>query len=320
MISIIIPFYNAKETLPYCLNSIMSQSYKNYELILIDDGSDDDSIHICNSYKTKIKNFTLLKSEKRGQGSARNLGIEVAKGKYITFIDSDDVIHPQFLEILYDSITKNKADIAVCDFIRASHYNIDNKEIYSSYDVHTLDNAVLIKKLYNEHPFMTLWAKLYSKDLITSKMLSNGIGEDVEFNSKIYSKSPKIIIVDLPLYFWIVRNGSLSHSSFNINDIIRIKNFFCSWLNLRKNKIHSRYALKKFYKALLSLRYDAPDEYKSTVERTVKYYRKKTIKYLYRDVPIFYVMCINFLLFSPSIYRLLRKCSETLFVIKRKLI
>ena len=116
LISVIVPIYNVENYLRMCLDSIQNQTYKNFECLLINDGSPDNSAEICREYAAKDSRFRYFEKENGGVSSARNLGIERSEGVYITFVDSDDWVEPDYLEVLYSIIVQEKADISVSTY------------------------------------------------------------------------------------------------------------------------------------------------------------------------------------------------------------
>jgi len=116
LISIIIPVYNVEDYLARCLESILFQSFKDFEVLLIDDGSTDGSGKICDAYAQNDTRIRVIHKVNGGVSSARNVGLNNANGQYISFVDSDDFVHPCFLEFLYNSIKSSKADISICDY------------------------------------------------------------------------------------------------------------------------------------------------------------------------------------------------------------
>ena len=118
LISIIIPIYNVEKYLHCCINSVIRQTYKNLEIILIDDGSPDNCGKICDEYAKKDNRIKVIHKENGGLSSARNAGLDIAKGEYISFVDSDDYVAENFIEKLYKLCKENDADIAECDFYR----------------------------------------------------------------------------------------------------------------------------------------------------------------------------------------------------------
>ena len=115
LISIIIPVYNVEQYLSRCIDSVINQTYKNLEIILIDDGSTDDSGEICDEYALKDNRIKVMHKQNGGVSSARNEGLDISKGNYIGFIDSDDFIEKDMYEFLYDLLTKNNCDISCCN-------------------------------------------------------------------------------------------------------------------------------------------------------------------------------------------------------------
>ena len=126
LISIIVPIYNSENYIKKCLDSILAQTYSNLEVILIDDGSTDNSYNICKDYQKKDNRIVLLQQKNAGVSRARNHGLEVAKGEYIGFVDSDDYIEPEMYEILLNSIIESNSKIAICNYY---YENEDSKEI-----------------------------------------------------------------------------------------------------------------------------------------------------------------------------------------------
>ena len=130
-VSIILPVYNVAPYLRRCMDSIINQTYRNIEIICIDDGSTDKSSQLCDEYSQKDKRIIVIHKKNGGQSDARNVGITVATGKYIAFVDSDDYIDEQFLEQLYLAIKKNKSDISMCKYKKTYKLNEKNKKIYN---------------------------------------------------------------------------------------------------------------------------------------------------------------------------------------------
>ena len=116
LISVIIPIYRVELYLKECIDSVLNQTYKNMEIILVDDGSDDNCPNICDAYKKKDSRIQVIHKKNGGLSDARNAGIEIAKGEYICFIDSDDVIHPSFLQILYEDLIETGSDMSICHY------------------------------------------------------------------------------------------------------------------------------------------------------------------------------------------------------------
>ncbi len=125
LISIIVPVYNVIKYLRHCIESIVNQTYTNLEIILVDDGSNDESEKVCDEYKNKDSRIIVIHQENRGLSAARNAGLDICKGKYISFVDSDDYIEPDFIECLYSSIIENSVKVSMCNI----NYVDENSQI-----------------------------------------------------------------------------------------------------------------------------------------------------------------------------------------------
>ena len=319
IISIIIPAYNLQNYIGRCIDSVLAQSFKDFEAIIINDGSGDATGEICDSYRRKDNRIKLINQKNKGLGCARNKGLDNAKGELIAFVDGDDVLHPQYLEILYSLAIESDADIVVCNYIKGCDENLLFTKNYNvqKNDVKVIDKKSLLYEMYNEHPFITVWAKIYRRNIIKSGMVARGIGEDVEFNSRMYFIANKVVYVDYPLYLWVIRDRSLSSSSFNDTDLNKVKNYFYAWVNLSKNKFYSSYAIKKLFKTILSVRYDAPENFTDSLKHSISYYEKVSLRYLYRDTPIIQAFFYHFLVHYPSIYKVVRKVIECITSLRR---
>ena len=224
-VSVIVPVYNVYEYLSKCLDSLVNQTLKDIEIIVVNDGTKDDSESIIKKYLKKYKNIIYIKKENGGQGSARNEGIKHATGEYIGYVDSDDYIELSMYEKLYNKAIEENADIVIC-----GSYNItgDKKEIE------------IDKKIFNDNKDAFLgrpavWNKIYKKELITDdiKFRSKVWYEDLDFSIKVLSKAKKISFVDEPLYNYIVRQGSTMNNS-NIDRNLEILDCFNEILNFNK--------------------------------------------------------------------------------------
>ena len=209
-VSIIVPVYNVEKYLEKCLDSLVSQTFKNYEIIVVNDGSTDNSQEIINKYKLKYPNlFKTYIKENGGLSDARNYGIEKATGDYIMFIDSDDYISKDMSEKLYNSIITNKSDMAICNFIRI---NSNGKEI-KNYNYNLGTTTILKdKRIMLNQP--TACNKIYKKDLFAFLKFDKGkYYEDLRLINKLYLKCKKISFIDDFCYFYIERSNSIMKDS-----------------------------------------------------------------------------------------------------------
>lgn len=224
LISIIVPIYNVEKYLSECLDSIINQTYKNLEIILIDDGSTDNSGKICDKYAKKDKRIVVIHRTNGGVSSARNLGLKIANGSYIGFVDADDWIANDMYENLYINLKKFNADISVCKFknVYKRKNIVHNDEKYSNLvslnSEQALEILFDIKKCYS----WSLWNKLYKKEILSNFDEKLTIAEDLMQIFKIYfNKNVITSFENKEKYFYYFRKGSACHS--NIFSIDRIK-------------------------------------------------------------------------------------------------
>jgi glycosyltransferase involved in cell wall biosynthesis len=211
LISIIVPIYNAEKYLADCVESILSQTYENLEVILINDGSTDNSLKICNYYKSVDNRIVLIDKPNEGVSSARNHGIEIAKGEYIGFVDSDDFIKTNMYEFLLKRIQNDKTQVCAMTSYSINNLTLDVRGNYTIGGEEALEQLLLLR-------FPTsLWAFLYKKDTIKNIRLNSDIHffEDFEFNFRVLSTVNKISICDQRLYNYRENISSANNSSIN---------------------------------------------------------------------------------------------------------
>ena len=211
-ISIIIPVYNVEKYLNKCLNSVIEQTYKNIEVILIDDGSTDNSGKICDEYAKNDIRIKIIHQQNGGVSTARNNGLEHATGKYITFVDSDDYIEKEMIETMAKKIMKKNADIVICGVTdRDEENNIINQSLNKKENV--FNNIEAIKEMLDEKLFNCVcWAKLYKKELFRNIKFNSKIriAEDMDVLYRVFYKSNKIIQIPERLYNWTSRGDSVT--------------------------------------------------------------------------------------------------------------
>lgn len=212
-ISIIVPVYNVEEYLEKCIESILNQTFKNFELILVDDGSTDKSGKICDKYEKIDNRIKVIHKNNEGQSSARNAGLDIACGKYIGFVDSDDSIHPRMYEILYDLIQNHNADISCCNY-RETYKTINKDYEEISLDkIIKMDNIQAVNSLYDKDIGIRLvvaWNKLYNRDLFNDTRYEVGkIHEDEYIAHRLLYKCKKVVYLNAELYYYLQREGSI---------------------------------------------------------------------------------------------------------------
>ena len=219
LISIIVPIYNVENYLRQCLDSILNQTYQNFECLLINDGSPDNSADICREYVSKDSRFRYFEKENGGVSSARNLGIERSKGQYITFIDSDDWGESDYLEVLYRALIDEKADIAISTY---KQFNMTDNCYYvhsyqRGYERKVFTNKELIDSLSSldqyDNTYIFASCKLVSKKLLKHIHFNHytSYGEDMEYWYKLYLTSKAIVYENKDTYIYRTDNDSSKH-------------------------------------------------------------------------------------------------------------
>lgn len=258
LISVIIPVYNIESYIDACIKSVVNQSYDNLEILLIDDGSADKSGTLCDAWKRKDGRIKVIHKENGGLSSARNVGLEVSKGDYISFVDGDDIISEEYISYLYNIISSDEEyDIAIC-----SAYNIylDSKFLNND-DAYMLEDSVLLPDevidLYYEGKSIVLSScfKLYKKDIWKDLRFEKGrIHEDAYAFPYIFQKAHKIVLTHEKLYYYMHRNGSITNNKDNAADIqsnIDYREFLYNYFVSKNNKKYIRLSLHDYCNAII---------------------------------------------------------------------
>ena len=255
LISIIVPIYNVEKYLRQCLDSIQDQTYQNFECLLINDGSSDNSADICREYVSKDSRFRYIEKENGGVSSARNLGIEHSKGEYITFIDSDDWVDSDYLEVLYTALIDENADISVSTYKR--FHMADNcwyvHSFQRGYEKRVFTNQELIDEFIDldtfDYSYRYVCGKLVRKCLL-DKIAFNEmttLGEDMEFWLKLYLISNKVVFVNRDSYIYRLDNVDRHFGLEKIRSDIQQRLNFIAFLAVRGVNV------SKYVKTCLSL-------------------------------------------------------------------
>lgn len=209
LISVIVPVFNTESYLSACLDSILTQSYRNLEVIVVDDGSSDFSLKLAQSYAEKDDRIKVYSHENEGPSMARNRGLEVSTGDYITFVDSDDLLLPDALQILLEVLTHNNADISEGVSIREKvHSPVKIKKNLKT-EIFTPQEAIA-DVLYQNKLLPSAWGKLYKSSLFQELRFEKGIlYEDLNIFYRVIEKCNKIVWIDYPVYFYRITEGSI---------------------------------------------------------------------------------------------------------------
>ena len=213
-LSVIVPVYKVEKYIHKCVDSILNQSFKDFELILVDDGSPDQCGKICDEYAKKDARVRVIHKENGGQSCARNRGLDIAKGEIIGFVDSDDDIEVNMYKNLIDFMDREELDIAFCDVYLVRGDRVREQSMYSETKVlNNVDGLKdnLICKIDN-----AVWNKIYKKTIFDNLRFTEGIVyEDVRIMYKIFSESKKSGYLKQSLYYYYKRPNSTIAQSFN---------------------------------------------------------------------------------------------------------
>lgn len=319
LISVIIPVYNVEGYLHYCIESILKQTYHNIEVLLINDGSKDNSGVICQTYANTDKRIHIITQNNSGISATRNNGLKMAKGDFIIFIDADDYIHPMTLEIMYKALNEDNYDFSMILGQRTYHHNIEPIKIPSNIEKKTMDRNYLMKGLFNltkedELQYQVVWNKLYKKEILKDLFFRKTGSEDTEFNSRVYLKCKKAVLINLYLYNWVQRPTSITHQPINENYIDNMNSYYIALNNISKEDKGLRaYCLEKLYKIMINIRYHAnKTKYKHIVIKNIHNIKENTFnEFLYNNnINIFRRFILIIFLKQPPLYSLFLKVME----------
>lgn len=285
MISVVVPVYNVEKYLERCIESISEQTCKDIEIILVDDGSTDNSGRIIDEWSGKDSRIVAVHQKNRGLSGARNAGMERATGEYILFVDGDDFVEREYVSGLLERAGKTDADIVFCNyrFVNEAGKEINNNN-HSSYCSEKIHNGTELLELFEDKSFRTFfdvcWNKLYRKELFAGIRFPEGVSviEDISIMPLIYHRAKRISFVDDVLYNYVYREGSLSHSKYSAKEDAKLRipmmeerlRWYKEWGNKELCLAHIIHMYSLYGKVC--------EEYKERIRELKKEYRKT---YLY---------------------------------------
>lgn len=282
LVSVIVPIYNSEKYIARCIESILNQTYKNIEVILINDGSSDKSLEIINYYKSIDNRILVINKKNEGVSIARNYGIEKSNGDYIGFVDSDDHIEENMYEVLVNRIQEDNSEMAVL-----TSYTINYFDKYRSNYNNTINSDDALKYLLRLSFPTSLWPYLYKREIIKGNCLNKDIHffEDFEFNFKVIKNTSKISLCDKLLYHYNINEGSINSQGISdkkitcLNIYENIKNDI-NELNSKYKRNQSIYFRAHFLASIIA------SLAKSDLDVNTKYYDivYKNSKKIVRDI------------------------------------
>lgn len=224
LVSIIIPLYNSELYIGDCLDSILAQTYREIEVILVDDGSTDQSAAICDLYASVDPRFKVIHQDNLGVSAARNTGIDHAAGRWITFVDSDDFLHPLMIEVLIGAAKKEDVPIAIGDFSLTSkdypHYRFQDPQPVR---IRRQTSSWYIEALLNNKVQKSVWGMLFQAELIKGVYFTKGrIYEDLPYLPLVMRDHPPLVKINHVLYLQRINPDSITHQAVNMSTADRI--------------------------------------------------------------------------------------------------
>lgn len=286
LISIIIPVYNVERYLAKCLESVRNQTYTNIEMILVNDGSTDNSQQICEEFVNKDSRFILFTKTNGGLSDARNYGVNQASGRYVSFVDSDDFIDAEYVEYLYDLVNDNDVDMSVCQHrIIFSNGRVENQKYHGKTKIFA--EEAIERILYSNEMDTSAWAKLYDKKLFSAIHFPVGkLFEDIGTTYKFILEAKVIAVGAECRYNYIYRPQSIVNGSFSLKkfDLIDMTNSMCNSVVQTFPELDKAALRRKVYSELSTLnQMNGVKKYKKEKKSLIQDIRKESFKVL-RDV------------------------------------
>lgn len=266
MISVIVTVYNIEKYLGPCIKSILGSTYQDLEVILVDDGSRDSSGEICDQFAQADGRVKVIHKVNAGVSQARNTGLEAATGDYITFVDGDDVIHPNTLAVLMDALASGDYDVSMVYGIQVPDGGQDkfiaNKELGLSASRKVVSQSEMIRGLFgtsvDEFQYIVVWNKLYKSHLVQDLRFKDTGSEDLEWSLQMSLRMNKAVCVEEEMYYWIQHQSSMTHQEINHTQVDRMNSYVLCLNDIPQDKTDYRaWCLVKMYKVLLHTRYNA---------------------------------------------------------------
>ena len=287
LISVVVPVYKVKDYLERCLDSILSQSFTSFDLIIIDDGSPDECGEICDKYAARDDRVIVIHQANQGQAEARNVGIEWAiknsDSEWITFIDSDDWIHEDYLKLLYESAKEYNVDLSICNCIK-THESVVNKFKPKKESI-----IFTPEDFWSFSQYGGPWAKLYRKDFFhTIKFPKGIIYEDVFVVYRLIFMANRLVYLEDPLYYYYIRENSTVNSTWTPRVLMQIVGRKEQLKYFKKNNYPNAFAA-----SARNMLYEIKKQYEDVIPLKSKYSKEFfKLKVWYKYYLIIYHRCV----------------------------
>lgn len=310
LISLIIPCYNAQQTLEKCLDSTIQQSYGNLEIIIIDDGSTDETSKIYGYFQSKDERIKVFKQENSGVSKARNKGVAEATGEFVCFVDSDDWVETNYCAELYDLLMTENADIAI---VEASYEDIHGNEIFHKpitdekvFDGRRALDLLLEDQVIQSHP----WGKLYKTSFFKNIRFPEDLKcfEDYSTLFKVFDKAVKVVKSNKKLYHYIQHNDSLSH---NLSPktayyfYLAIMEVFKFWQSTKPSQNQSKITkniIRKLLMVLKRILRNTSKEEMQAEKENIRQSFKSFLTYSVNEIGLEYYFYVRLYIYYPALY------------------
>ena len=321
-LSIIIPVYNIENYLSNCIDSILCQEYKSkYEIILIDDGSTDESGKICDNYAKNYGFIQVIHKKNEGVSKARNIGLDIAKGQYIMFVDGDDELEKNVLNVMMAIISKNKADIVECDYNELYNTKKISKGANDYKEIEYNNNNDIMRNFLNKKISIGIWNKIFSQKVIDRVRFDENINhyEDKLFIFDVLKNSKNLVHININGYNYRKRTGSASNDKFKysyleieeVDDILveHIKRYYNDlYIYAEKNRLETYLILIKMI--TVAKKYNEYKEEYNNLRRKVSKIDRNVIKLLNlkRRMEVFLIKYMKrFYIMIYTVYEILKE-------------
>jgi len=305
LISIVVPVYNVQNYLDCCVKSLISQSYSNIEIILVDDGSTDNCANICDEWKKKDPRIRVIHKQNGGLSDARNAGMAVATGAYIGFVDSDDYIHKDMYRLLYENLLENNSDISACGIELFWDNDSKTKTLTNGFNGTLTAEEAMLAIINEDKLKQPVWNKLYKTRLV--RKISFPIGkqhEDVFWSYQALGVVKKISVFDTPLYFYRQRQNSIMGSGFSLKslDSLEAKQQRCKYIDMHFPSVSQAARINLWFSCIYAMQMSLTHLSKNDYTVSKKYILKTK-----RNCAKFFLFAIKGI--KPKIWYLFSKTS-----------
>ncbi len=320
LISVIVPVFNVEDYLDRCIQSIVSQTYEQLDIILVDDGSSDQCPVLCDRWAEKDNRIRVIHKENGGVSSARNAGLKIADGDWISFVDSDDIIHPEYFEVLMMLAEKSFSNVTSVNYFRVVEYQEPVASCKEKISFKSISGDDIVNKWFYR---FFVWGKLYAKNIVEGYGFDESVffGEDILFNIAVLSQAGiKITYTNERLYYYCIRPGSAVSEDRHRKRAELCKTYL-KYADLENNKRIKKVYLEHAIKRALFTRYDVSiqKEYQS-IEKDCNLCLKSALKnstVWQGTARLIYFMYTIFYRF-PKVYRLWRIVNEPSLLLWKK--